>query len=84
MALQGRMIAPNEPLRTGPFGRSACPNRHGIMGMHPSRCRGPRCPKPLPALVNPDKLNAFVGRMLGDMGATLSAALVVAGDRLGL
>jgi SAM-dependent methyltransferase len=30
------------------------------------------------------RLNAFVGRMLGDMGATLSAALVVVGDRLGL
>ncbi len=34
--------------------------------------------------VNPDKLNAFVGRMLGDMGATINAALVVVGDRLGL
>jgi SAM-dependent methyltransferase len=30
------------------------------------------------------RLNAFVGRMLGDMGATLNAALVVVGDRLGL
>jgi 2-polyprenyl-3-methyl-5-hydroxy-6-metoxy-1,4-benzoquinol methylase len=30
------------------------------------------------------KLNAFVGRMLGDMGATMNAALGVIGDRLGL
>ena len=30
------------------------------------------------------KLNTFVARMLGDMGATLSAALVVVGDKLGL
>jgi 2-polyprenyl-3-methyl-5-hydroxy-6-metoxy-1,4-benzoquinol methylase len=30
------------------------------------------------------KLNAFVGRMLGDMGATLNAALVLIGDKLGL
>ena len=33
---------------------------------------------------DPDRLNAFLGRMLGDMGATLNAALVVVGDRLGL
>ena len=33
---------------------------------------------------DPDRLNAFFGRMLGDMGATLNAALVVVGDRLGL
>ena len=30
------------------------------------------------------KLNQFVGKMLGDMGATLSAALVHTGDKLGL
>jgi SAM-dependent methyltransferase len=30
------------------------------------------------------KLNEFVGKMLGDMGATLSAALVHIGDKLGL
>jgi SAM-dependent methyltransferase len=33
---------------------------------------------------DPDRLNAVLGRMLGDMGATLNAALVVVGDRLGL
>jgi len=30
------------------------------------------------------KLNQFVGRMLGDMGAALGAALILVGDRLGL
>jgi len=30
------------------------------------------------------RLNQFVGRMLGDMGATLNGALVLVGDRLGL
>jgi SAM-dependent methyltransferase len=30
------------------------------------------------------RLNAFVGRMLGDMGATMNAALGIIGDRLGL
>ena len=36
------------------------------------------------ATVNPDRLNAFLGRMVGDMGATANAALVIVGDRLGL
>ena len=30
------------------------------------------------------KFNAFLGKMIGDIGATLSGALVVIGDRLGL
>jgi len=30
------------------------------------------------------RLNTFVGQMLGDVGATLNAALVAVGDRLGL
>ncbi len=29
-------------------------------------------------------LEQFIGRAIGDLGATLSAALVVIGDRLGL
>ena len=33
---------------------------------------------------DPAKLEQFVGRMVGDMGAAMSAALVVLGDRLGL
>src|SRR5258707_15548430 len=34
--------------------------------------------------VNEAKLNAFVGKMVGDLGAAMSAALVLVGDRLGL
>lgn len=34
--------------------------------------------------VDESKLNAFVGRMLDDLGAATSAALVLVGDRLGL
>ena len=35
-------------------------------------------------LLDETKLNQFVGKMLGDMGATLSGALVHLGDKLGL
>ena len=34
--------------------------------------------------VNPDKLNAFMGKMLGDIGAAANASLIQVGDRLGL
>jgi SAM-dependent methyltransferase len=34
--------------------------------------------------INEEKLNAFLGKVVGDVGATMSAALVVIGDRLGL
>jgi SAM-dependent methyltransferase len=34
--------------------------------------------------VDPDKLNAFMGKLLGDMGAAATGALVVIGDKLGL
>ena len=34
--------------------------------------------------VDPDRLQAFLGRMVGDVGAALSAGLVLLGDRLGL
>ncbi|HEY0394158.1 MAG TPA: methyltransferase domain-containing protein [Candidatus Elarobacter sp.] len=37
-----------------------------------------------PAHFDEEKLNAFIGKMLGDIGATLSGALVLIGDRLGL
>jgi SAM-dependent methyltransferase len=37
-----------------------------------------------PQAPDPDKLNAFMGKMVGDMGAAMSAALVVLGDDLGL
>jgi 2-polyprenyl-3-methyl-5-hydroxy-6-metoxy-1,4-benzoquinol methylase len=36
------------------------------------------------APVDADKLNAFLGRMVGDLGAIATGALVVLGDRLGL
>lgn len=34
--------------------------------------------------INPDKLNAFMGKMLGDLGAAANAPLIRVGDRLGL
>lgn len=37
-----------------------------------------------PAPLDEAKLNAFVGKMVGDVGATLTGALVIIGDRLGL
>jgi 2-polyprenyl-3-methyl-5-hydroxy-6-metoxy-1,4-benzoquinol methylase len=33
---------------------------------------------------DPDLLNAFIGQMIGDLGATVSAGLVLIGDRLGI
>jgi len=33
---------------------------------------------------DPEKLNAFIGKALGDIGAAASAALVIVGDKLGL
>ncbi|HEY5070503.1 MAG TPA: class I SAM-dependent methyltransferase [Caulobacteraceae bacterium] len=35
-------------------------------------------------MAEPSKLEAFMGKMVGDMGAAMSASLVVLGDRLGL
>ena len=34
--------------------------------------------------VDEDKLNAFVGKAVGDLGAPMSAVLVLIGDELGL
>ena len=34
--------------------------------------------------VDPDKLQEFMGKAVGDIGAGMSAALVLIGDRLGL
>jgi 2-polyprenyl-3-methyl-5-hydroxy-6-metoxy-1,4-benzoquinol methylase len=34
--------------------------------------------------INEDKLNAFMGQVLGELGATVNAGLIVLGDRLGL
>jgi hypothetical protein len=36
------------------------------------------------APINEAKLNAFMGRALGDMGAAMHAVLIILGDRLGL
>jgi hypothetical protein len=38
----------------------------------------------IPPEVDQDRLDEFLGRIIGDLGATVSAALVVLGDRLGL
>lgn len=40
--------------------------------------------KPQSAPLNQDKLNAFVGQVVGELGATYNAALVLIGDELGL
>jgi SAM-dependent methyltransferase len=37
-----------------------------------------------PRDIDPDALDAFIGQVVGDLGATVSAGLVVLGDRLGL
>ena len=34
--------------------------------------------------INEDKLNAFMGQIVGELGATVNAGLIVVGDRLGL
>jgi SAM-dependent methyltransferase len=36
------------------------------------------------ATLDPEKLNAFMGKMVGDMGAAISGSLVILGERLGL
>jgi 2-polyprenyl-3-methyl-5-hydroxy-6-metoxy-1,4-benzoquinol methylase len=36
------------------------------------------------AVINEDKLNAFMGQVVGELGATVNAGLIVLGDRLGL
>jgi SAM-dependent methyltransferase len=36
------------------------------------------------ATINEDKLNAFMGQIVGELGATVNAGLIVIGDRLGL
>ena len=41
-------------------------------------------PGPTLSSLDPEKLNAFMGRAVGDMGAAFHAVLVLLGDRLGL
>jgi len=35
-------------------------------------------------VIDIDKLNAFMGQVVGELGATVNAGLIVLGDRLGL
>src|SRR5205085_3154808 len=35
-------------------------------------------------VIDENKLNAFMGQVVGELGATVSAGLIVLGDRLGL
>lgn len=39
---------------------------------------------PLPASVDPQRLDEFLGRALGDLGGAISATLILIGDQLGL
>ena len=34
--------------------------------------------------VNEDRLNSFMGKMIGDVGAAMNASLMLVGDKLGL
>src|SRR6266478_9120004 len=43
-----------------------------------------RHPKEAIMEVNPDKLNAFMGKMVGDIGTAMNASLMLIGDKLGL
>src|ERR1019366_6306173 len=75
---------PNGPYHPGSFGRCALsPISPLSWHRHMSRRRAMQTQQPS-AAIDEARLNAFVGRMLGDMGATISAALVAVGDRLGL
>lgn len=40
--------------------------------------------QPALAKVDPDKLNAFLGQVVGELGAAMNAALVLIGEKLGL
>lgn len=50
--------------------------------VHPTS--DPSRPAAPPRQVEPERLDAFLGKMVGDMGAALTAALVIVGDQLGL
>jgi SAM-dependent methyltransferase len=49
---------------------------------------GPTLPPASPSFpalnINPEKLNAFLGRALNDMGAAFQTALIITGERVGL
>ena len=41
-------------------------------------------PQPQPAPIDENKLNAFMTQLVGDLGATMTAVMVLIGDKLGL
>ena len=43
-----------------------------------------QAPATAPVAPDPDKLHAFMGKMVGELGATISTALALLGDHLGL
>jgi ubiquinone/menaquinone biosynthesis C-methylase UbiE len=49
-----------------------------------TRIDQPTAPAPEPAPIDMDKLMEFVGRFVGDLGATVAAGSVLVGERLGL
>src|SRR5215475_11433500 len=50
-----------------------------VGGVSSNALQGVRMPAP-----NPEKLNALMGRLVGDLGAIATGALVLLGDKLGI
>jgi hypothetical protein len=76
----GASFAPRTPVRGGILLHSfQLDSRERVAKNAPNFSEG-RCI----VAVNPDKLNAFMGRAVGDIGAALSANMVLLGDKLGL
>src|ERR1700732_4202212 len=46
--------------------------------------RGARYMQPVAAKIDPEKLNQFLGQVVGEFGAAMNAALVLLGEKLGL
>ena len=74
------------------YEQTALKGLHGGLPIHPLQATprrsrvdaGPRRAKELAMTVNEDKLNAFLGKAVGDLGASVSAVLMLIGDELGL
>ena len=82
---------PSEYALPGPKGPGGGPDvkpsaAHVVSSLEPSSTRGDELMAVTEQAVEIDeqKLGAFMGQAVGELGATLSAALVVIGDRLGL
>jgi SAM-dependent methyltransferase len=56
-------------------------NGHAELGREP---RYNRLEREMSRTPDPDKLNALMGRLVGDLGASMTGALILLGDRLGL